>query len=313
MTARTLAAAALFALVGSALAQPPKAAPLPKDAKADRPDLHKQLTARVTVEKFDGKFKDAVQFLAEKYELPLVVDPRVGQDAEGAIACNADERPVKLAKLTNVRLDTVLNLLTEQVNAKFLVYPDHIKIVPTAFWLYESAVLQHDPLGLTQGDETPFLTPLDMQKTKPLTKRGVVNASFKNKPLNEIIDEIAEATGANVALAPLVPAQTRQGALTVRFTNVPVDAAVRTLCEMTELGVIEDANVLLVTTSERAAARAKEAAQKLKDRQPPPVPFAHGLGPVPPLPDVNADLLKLKEQNEQLRKELDDLKKLLKK
>ncbi len=32
--------------------------------------------------------------------------------------------------------------------------------------------------------------------------------------------------------------------------------------------MIEDANVLLVTTRERAAARAKEEAQKLKDKQP---------------------------------------------
>ncbi len=318
MTARTLAAALLVALVGTALAQPPKpvAALQPKtDPKAaEKADLAKLLATRVTVEKFDGKFKDAMQFLAEKYELPLVVDPRVGRENEGMAACDADDQPVKLPRLPNVRLDTVVKLLAEQVNGNFLVYPDHIKIVPTAFWLYESAVLQHDPLGLTQGDETPLLPPVEMQKAKPLTRRGVVNVSFKNKPLAEVLDEIAEATGANVALAPAVPAQVRQAPVTVKFANTPVDAAVRTLCEMTECGVIEDANVLLVTTRERAAARAKEDAQKLKDRQPPPVMFPQGAFQNPlPLPDVNGELLKLKEQNEQLRKELDELKKLLKK
>jgi len=158
-----------------------------------------------------------------------------------------------------------------------------------------------------------------MIRAKPLIKRGLVNATFKNKPLSEAIDEIAEATGATLAVSPLLPAAIRQTPVTVRFANTPVEAAVRTLCEMTECGVIEDANVLLITTRERAAARAKEDAQKLKDRQP-PVGFAPGfgglgggIGAVAAQPDLAAEVEKLKEQNEKLRKEVDELRKQLKK
>lgn len=325
MTARTLAAATLIAVLGTALAQPPKpgepvAAPVPialQPKAAEKQDLPKLLATRVTVQKFDGKFKDAVKLLSEAYDLPLVVDPRLGDGDVGMAMCDnqVDDRPVKLPKLANVRLDTVLNLLAEQLNGKFLLYPDHIKIVPTAVWLYETAVLQHDPLALANGmDDTPLLTTQDLLKAKPLIKRGLVNASFKNKPLTEVIDEIVEATGANVAVSPLVPANVRQANVTVRFTNTPVDAAVRMLCEMTECGVIEDANVLLVTTRERATARAKEESQKIKDRQP---PFPFGVAPgglsLPPQPDLATELAKLKEQNEQLKKELEEIKKLLKK
>ena len=325
MTARTLAAAALVAVVGAALAQQPKGglAPVPAapPAKAaDKPDLPKLLATRVTVAKFSGPFKDAVKLLADAYDLPLVTDPRLGEN-NGMAACDgADDQPVKLPKLTSVRLDTVLKLLAEQVNGKFLVYPDHIKIVPEAFAAYESGVLS---VSTDPNDEPPMLSTTDLLRSKPLTRRALVNASFKNKPLSEVIDEIAEATGANVAVSPLLPMNVRQAPVTVRFANTPVDAAVRTLCEMTESGVIEDANVLLVTTRERAAARAKEEAQKVKDRQYPsmiggpntiPWPGGGGLGGAfHPLPDVNAELLKLKEQNEQLRKELDELKKVLKK
>jgi hypothetical protein len=225
------------------------------------------------------------------------------------------DKIVKLGKHTDMKLETALTLLCEQAQCRFLIYTDHIKIVPFTSWLYETAVLQHDPLtsaalGL---DDTPFLTAEEMQKTKPLTKRAVVSASFKNKPLSDVLDEIAESTGANVVLSPLLPANVRQAPITVRFANTPVDAAVRTLCEMTESGVIEDANVLLVTTRERAAARAKEEAQKIKDRRPPQF---SGLGQsvsLNALPDVNGELVKLKEQNEQLKKELEEVKKLLKK
>lgn len=311
MTARILAVAMLVAFTGTALAQPPK---------AEKPDILKQLATRVTLEKgFDGKFKDAVTMLAEKYELPVVVDPRLGEGNDGmaaaVVVCEApaDDKQVKLPKLTNVRLDTVVKLLAEQVQGKFLVYPDHVKIVPANFADYESGVLT---VGTEAGEEPPLLAVQDLVRNKPLIKRALVNANFKNKPLSEVLDEIAETTGANVTLSPLVAANVRQMSITVRFANTPVDAAVRTLCEMTECGVIEDANVLLVTTRERAAARAKEDAQKLKDKQLPQqqvVGFgAVGLGG--PLDAVTAvELVRLKEQNEQLKKQLEDVQKMLKK
>ncbi len=322
MTARTLAAAALVAVVGTALAQPPqpdvpaRLAPVPvalQPKVAEKPDLPKMLATRVTVAKFDGTFKDAVKLLADTYDLPLVIDPRLGPgDAMAACDARSDDMPVKLPKLANVRLDTVLKILAEQVNGKFLVYPDHIKIVPEAFAAYESGVLS---VSADPNDEPPLLPTSDLLRSKPLIKRALVNASFKNKPLSEVIDEIAEATGANVAVSPLLPANVRQAPVTVRFANTPVDAAVRTLCEMTECGAIEDANVLLVTTRERATARAKEEAQKVKDRHPALQPvFGGGAGfGLPAQPDIATEVAKLKEQNEQLRKELEELKKAMKK
>jgi|GEM_PF-3575362 len=320
MTTRTLAAAVLVAILGTAMAQQPKPndpvpLPAPKAAlKADKPDIAKQLAARVTLNKFDGKFKDAVNMLADKYNLTLVVDPRLGQEPQG-VACEApaDDKNVTLPKLANVRLDTVLNLLAEQVNGKFLVYPDYIKIVPEAFAYYETGILPTNP-NPNDDSETQLLPIPDILRNKPLIKRGLVNASFKNQPLSEVLDEIAESTGATIAVSPLLPVNMRQATITVRFANTPVEAAVRTLCEMTECGVIEDANVLVVTTRERAAARAKELADKLKAKQTPAVGFGGGgLGGLSVPDQTAAELAKLKEQNEQLKKQLDEIQKLLKK
>lgn len=319
MTARTLVAAALLAAIGTALAQPPKPEPAPKpkaapepkaEAKAEHADLNKQLATRVTIE-FNGPFKDAVKLMAEKFDLPLAVDPKVGEDLVGGAAlCDhpADNLPIKLGRLANVRIDTVLKLISEQVGAKFLLYPDHIKIVPLTYAAYESGVLSATP----DAAEEPLLSVTEMIRAKPLIKRGLVNANFKAKPLSEAIDEIAEATGATLAVSPLLPAAVRQTPVTVRFTNTPVDAAVRTLCEMTESGTIEDANVLLVTTRERAAARAKEEALKLKDRAPILGGcLGVGFGGGQPQADLATTVAELKEQNDKLRKELEELKKKL--
>ena len=120
------------------------------------------------------------------------------------------------------------------MGAKFLVYPDHIKIVPAAFAEYESGSLVVDPTVAEQ----PLLSPEELVRTKPLIKRALVSISFKNKPLSEAIDEIAEATGATVAVSPLLPANVRQAPVTVRFANTPVESAVRTLAHRA-VGVCE--------------------------------------------------------------------------
>src|SRR5205823_391132 len=100
---------------------------------------------------FDGKFKDAVKLLSDTYDLPLVIDPSVHQVDGGMGMCDgADDKPVKLPRLLNVRVDTVLRLVCEQVGATYLIYPDTIKIVAAANGLYESGVL---PITSAQDDD----------------------------------------------------------------------------------------------------------------------------------------------------------------
>ncbi|HEY1186037.1 MAG TPA: DUF5320 domain-containing protein [Gemmata sp.] len=314
MTARTLTACTLFVALGSALAQPPRPtapvrAPVPAPAKeAEKVDLNKALASRVVLDKYEGKFRDAVDVIATAYDIPLVLSRRADQGPHpDSDDLKSGDQVVKLSRLKSVKVETILAMLCEQTNTRFLVYPDHITIVPDVFAAYESGALTvpTDP----NSEEAPLLSSTDLLRSKPLTRRGLVNASFKNKPLGEILDEIADATGANVTLSPTLPAQVRQTPVTVRFANTPVDAAVRTLCEMTETGVIEDANVLLVTSRERGAARAKEEGQKLKDRQPNPQTLFPGTSgfqnPLPQSSDSTAEINRLKERNEQLTKQLE--------
>jgi hypothetical protein len=251
----------------------------------------------------------------------VVIDPSVGR-GEAMAACNADDRVIKLPKLLNVRVDTVLRLVCEQVGAVTLIQPDHIKISDATWALYETGVLAlADPTN-PNDDNPPLLSRVDLQKSKPLIKRALVTGVYKNVPLSEIIDDIAESTGATVVVSPMIGEKAKK-ALTVRFSNTPVDAAVRTLCEMTELGAIEDANVLLVTTADRAAAKVKDIADKRKVRLSETsggggfglaglVGAGGGLGGVY-VPPENPEVAKLKEQNEALKKQIEEIQKALKK
>ena len=193
-----------------------------------------------------------------------------------------------------------------------MLRPDTIALLGATPGLYESGVLKQ-PDAANPDQPEPFLPLLDLQKYRPLTQRALVTASFKTKTLAEIIDEITDATGANVILTPQAADKSKQP-LTVRFANTPVDAAVRTLCEMTDLGVIEDANVLIVTTAERAAAKTKADADKRKVRQADAALVGlGGLGGAAPFGDFSAELARLREQNEELKKQLEEIRKLLKK
>jgi hypothetical protein len=302
-------------------------------AKAQR--LSDSLARRVSLDKpFEGKFKDAIELLADKYELPIVLDPAIREVVGIGAECDGlEDKPVKLPKMLNVRVETLLRLTCEQADAMFLVYPDYLRVVPTLFGLYEAAVTT---AGSDPNDSEPaLLTTEQLLKTRPLTRRAIVNVSFKDAPIAEILDEIAGRSGANVALAPLV-AEKANTKLTVHLANAPVDVAVRTICEMADLGMIEDANVLVVTTRERAAARMKQEAEKKKAAMLAALPPNAGLGGQG-LPtgfiggiggglggiggfagdaagaDLGAEIGKLKDQNEQLRKQLDEVLKNLKK
>lgn len=314
--------AAVVLLIGTARSDDPKTPKLPAaTAKVEITDL---LRNRISLEKFEGTFSDAIKMLQEKYGLPLVLDPSLATGDNEPL----EKKPIKLPKLTDVPTDAVLRLVCDQVNGMFLVEPGHIRLVSSTIGLLESGVWVIKKPDAALGDdpateESPL--PVDQRpKYQPAIFRAIVSASYKNKSVSEIVEDIAESTGANVILAPQVAEKARQ-AISVRFNNTPVEVAVRTLCEMTDLGVIEDTNVLIVTTKERATevATARAKAEETKRNTSvawrvahTPVGYGPGLNPpqaANPQPNVADELARLKEQNEQLKKQLDEIQKLLKK
>ena len=326
MSVRTLVAAAFTTVLAFTLshgwAKPYQKAELKADIKTGKSQkLSDLLARRVSLDRpFEGKFKDALELLAEKYNLPIVIDPSVREFAGGAMACDGlEEKAIKLPRMLNVRTETLLRLTCEQADAMFLVYPDYLRIVPTIFGFYESGVTNAG-LDPTEDQAAP-LTPEQLLKVRPLIKRAIVNLSFSGATVAEILDEIAATSGANVALAPAA-AEMGAAKLTIRFANTPVDTAVRTICEMADLDAIEDANVMIVTTHERAAARRKADLEKKRTRIAPFAGYpgfvgnglllANGLGGAA-LPDWAGEIARLKEQNEQLKKQLDEVLKLVKK
>jgi hypothetical protein len=71
-------------------------------------------------------FKDALEFIVDRYDLPVVVDREAFmQDNQDQ---SVDDKPVRLPRMVGVSLNTVLRLLAAQINGACLVRRDYIEI-----------------------------------------------------------------------------------------------------------------------------------------------------------------------------------------
>jgi hypothetical protein len=287
---RTVGTACVCLLGVAFLAAAEPAAKLPLKPVSDAAAITERLGQRVTLDPAIERLplKDVLEFLGKQYGLTLLIDPLVDQElvaaqarggaaatglaAAPALAALAGvvllqdsgfaDQPVSLPVMRDVRVGTVLNQLARQVRCRWLIDTDHLRLTRFEFAIYETG----EAAGPSPNeDESPLLVTIGTYlRVRPLTQRALVNLSGdKPRPLAELLAAVTDSTGANVVLAPQAKEQ-GQTPLAVRLTNAPVEAVVRTLAEMAGLEVVADANVLLVTTPERAKAiEERKAARKV--------------------------------------------------
>jgi hypothetical protein len=136
------------------------------------------------------------------------------------------------SKLTNVRLETVLAMICDQMEEKttFFVRRDCIEIVPRwKAW---------DELGL--------------ERTENQMLPRLIHRIFTKVPLEQALQQIAERYNQNIVIAPQAEAK-KSTVITARLVNAPVDVAVETLANLADLKLVRKQNVLYVTTNDQAA------------------------------------------------------------
>src|SRR5207245_5823735 len=91
-------------------------------------ELKKLMQRPITLEGFDPNtpLKDALGFLSERFRLTILIDTQAFKDD---LQINEPEQqPVKLPKLVDVSLGTVLRLLLSQAQATFMIRRDFIEV-----------------------------------------------------------------------------------------------------------------------------------------------------------------------------------------
>jgi tetratricopeptide (TPR) repeat protein len=101
-------------------------------------DLKKKLNSPVSVDLEQMALKDALSYLQERYNIPLIVDEEAFksdlqvQDIKG--------QQVKLEKVAGISLGTVLRLLLSQVNGTYIIRREYIEITTNQRQVAEKAL-----------------------------------------------------------------------------------------------------------------------------------------------------------------------------
>jgi hypothetical protein len=216
-------------------------------SRAER--LREKLHSPVNLDKgidADTPLKDAIEFLADKYAFPMLIDTKA---FEAIGVQKVEEQPVSLPKLVGVSLRTVLRLLMGQIKGDvhtgtYIVQDDTVLLTTTAH------VFQGENVSLENGILPP-----------------TVDVNVHQKPLRAVLREIGDSTGVNVLIDPRVGDKARRP-ISATFAHVPVDSAVRLLTDMTGLRMVVMDNVLYVTSPENAKEmQAEQNARNLRRRE----------------------------------------------
>jgi hypothetical protein len=208
------------------------------DSKASgAAEIARRLASPVSLDdRIDTSFHEAIQFMEQKYGLTILVDQSAFENDLGLP--DVGSRNVSLAKMRDVRLSTVLQKLSAQVNGAYLVKADHVSIVP-----------QPRLEAIVWG-------PAEMADTLsgvPRTQMPLVCTVFENKPLDAVLKELVDATGVSVVLDSRRAGDQAKAEVTATLLNAPLDTAVRILANQAELEAVRLDNVLYVTTADNAA------------------------------------------------------------
>lgn len=154
-----------------------------------------------------------------------------GAFREGGIAAaEADGVMVRPTAFKGATAAAVLRYTLAKTDATFLVRRDHLEIVPLSHARRES----RQPTGTDANGD-------------PTAPYPLVSAVFREKPLNEALEQVAADHDLTILLAPQAADQ-KAAFVTARLLNVPADRAVELLALQADLRVVRRGAAFLVTT-----------------------------------------------------------------
>lgn len=179
----------------------------------------------------DTSLRDVLEYLSEKFGVTFVID-RQGFERIGKQ--NVEEERIRLAKMPNVSLDTVLRQVLAQVQGAFMVREDHIEVTS-----FDAAVMEsRNGVGLAREFST---------EVQPL-----VSVVCADQPIGNVLAEFSRQSRRNVVLDSRIPDRARLN-VSVTLLNTPLDTATRIVAELVNLKTVSMDNVIFVTSREHAA------------------------------------------------------------
>jgi hypothetical protein len=297
-------AASLLAL---AFAVPVIAAPEPAKSTAidDSAKIAEKLLERMSIDEQLDKvaFRDAIKFLQDRTGLTILIDMKAIRDKNQEMAQAIEDAAISLPAMKNVRIETVLRKIVDQLDAEYVIAPDHVSITTPAMkdLLTGQARRLPDLYPAPGTDETDADRPSVVRTTPYMT------FSFKETSVADALKEVAARAGRNVIISQSATEKAKNS-VSVSLSNVAFETAAATLAETAGLRAFRTGNVVVIVTPERAK-QIEEVSAKAAV-----IGFGGLGGPAIGLSsDANATDARIKELEEKIRKLTEEMEKSRKK
>jgi hypothetical protein len=245
---RLSVACALLTLVLAARASVAQEAK--KSAPADdSAQIAEKLLVRMDIsERTKVQLREALDLLEKRTGLSFLIDYKAfaaRTSPEDARPELFDQAAITLPAMKGVRVETVLRAVTDQLDADFLIAPDHVRITTAAV----------KDLIIGQARPLPDLYPGDVlenqvERTEVVRATSYVTASFRDMPAAEALKEVAARAGRNVVISAAA-GEKAKAAVTVSLSNVAFETAAASLAEAAGLRAFRTGNVVVIVTPER--------------------------------------------------------------
>jgi hypothetical protein len=177
------------------------------------------------------RLEELAELIEEKQGIPVVInEASFGSPAAVALA---DNPPIRLPKAKGLSVADALRFCLTQANATFLVRKTYLEIVSIPFAIRETNNAMPDDDG-TGAMRAPL-----------------VSAIYKEKPLNEVVADLAVEYDLTVIVAPQA-GDHKTAFVTARLLNVPADDALELLAAQADLRVIRQGKAYLITNADHA-------------------------------------------------------------
>jgi len=236
------------ALLSLSLAAPAVSAADPKKPTAadDAAQIADKLLDRIDVSQRLDKvpFRDVLSLLHEKTGLTYLIDLKSLRDsgAEQVI----EDAAVTLPAMKNVRGETVLRNVLDQLDLDFYITPDHVRITTSTVKDTLTGNARSLPDLYPGGEEVPQVERKEVIRNTPF-----VTAAFKEIPVADALKDVAARAGRTVVVSGPA-AEKAKGSVTLTLANVPFETAAAALAEAVGLRAFRTGNVVVIVSPDRA-------------------------------------------------------------
>ncbi len=289
-------------------AVPIVAAPVPSKSSSldDSSMIAEKLLERISVVEQQDKipFSDAIKYLQDHTGLTILVDTKALRDnppaQAGGLPQTLNDSMISIPAMKNVRAETVLRKVLEQVDLDYVIMPDHISLTTTLMKDIVTGQARRLPdLYPAIDGEMTEVDRLSFVRTTPY-----MTISFKETSAADAFKEIATRAGRTIIISQAA-ADKAKSPISASLANVAFETAAASLAEAAGLRAFRTGNVVVIVTPERA--KQVEEKSMIISRG----GILQGASALPV--DTTATETRVKELDEKVKKLTEELEKLRKK